>query len=150
VRAGDHHYRYAALVVGLAASHTVSGELALQGGGFYDGSLRELELTLAWRPSMHWTLSGGYNHQAVQMGGSRFDAKAASLRLDHASDTRSAQSLVVQRDNVSGQTVIGVRARWAWALGREWRLAYDHLHPPRETNEARSRLTLALVWALER
>ncbi len=150
VRAGDHHYRYAALALGLAASHELSGELGLQAGGFYDGSLRELELKLAWRPSAHWTLSGGYNHQAVRLGGGRFDAKAASLRLDHASDTRSAQSLVVQRDNVSGQTVVGLRARWAWAPGREWRLAYDRLHPVREAAEIGSRLTLALVWALER
>lgn len=149
VPAGRYRYGFTALGAGLSASHELSGEAELEDGSFFDGRLRIARLKLAWRPSMHWTLSSGLQHQAVRAGGGRFDVKAASLRLDHAADTRSAQSLVVQHDNVSGQTAWGLRARWALAAGQELRLAVDRLGPV-PAGEQALRATLAWVWALER
>lgn len=149
VPAGRHRYGFTAMGAGLAASHELSGEVELEDGSFFDGHLRIASAKLAWRPSMHWTLSATAQHQAVRAGGGRFDVKAASLRVDHAADTRSAQSLVVQHDNVSGQTAWGLRARWALAAGHELRLAVDRLGPV-PAGEQALRATLAWVWALER
>lgn len=149
VPAGRYRYGFTAMGAGLSASHELSGEVELEDGSFFDGRLRIASLKLAWRPSMHWTLTGGLQHQAVRAGGGRFDVKAASLRIDHAADTRSAQSLVVQHDNVSGQTAWGLRARWTLAADQELRLAVDRLGPV-PTGEQALRATLAWVWALER
>lgn len=149
VPVGSYRYGFTALGAGLAASHALSGEVELEDGSFFDGRLRIASVKLAWRPSLHWTLSGSLQHQAVRAGGGRFDVKAASLRIDHAADTRSAQSLVVQHDNVSGQTAWGLRARWVLAANQELRLAMDRLGPVPAAEEA-LRATLAWVWALER
>jgi hypothetical protein len=149
VPAGRHGHGFTVLGAGLAASHEWSGEVELEDGSFFDGRLRIASAKIAWRPSMHWTLLGSLEHQAVRAGGDSFVVKAASLRLDHAADTRNAQSLVVQHDNVSGQTAWGLRARWAVAANQELRLAIDRLSPvPAADQELRA--TLAWVWALER
>jgi hypothetical protein len=149
VPAGRHGYGFTALGAGLAASHEWSGEVELEDGSFFDGRLRIASGKIAWRPSMHWTVSGSLQHQAVRAGGNSFHVKAASLRLDHAADTRSAQSVIVQHDNVSGQTVWALRARWALATHQELRLAIDRLSPVPAVDQE-LRVTLAWVWALER
>lgn len=149
VPVGRHAWQFTAAGAGLSAAHVLSGEVELEDGGFFDGHLTAATAKLAWRPSMHWTLSGIWQHQDVRAGGGHAVAKAASLRIDHAADTRSAQSLVVQHDNVSGQTAWGLRARWAVAAGQEIRLAVDRLAPV-PPGEVQSRVTLAWVWALER
>jgi Domain of unknown function (DUF5916) len=149
VPVGRHAWHFTTFGAGLSASHVLSGEVSLEDGGYFDGHLTAATAKLAWRPSMHWTLTGIWQQQAVSAGGGRAVAKAVSLRIDHAADTRSAQSLVVQHDNVSGQTAWGLRARWALAADQELRLALDRLAPV-AAGEVESTLTLAWVWALER
>ena len=149
VRGGAHRWTYGAVYAETSNSRAVSGELALVGGGYYDGRLQEQKLALAWRPTRHWTLAATGNRQDVRLASGRFIARSTSLRLEHAANTRSHQSLVVQHDNVSGLATLGLRARWEVAPGREWLAALDRVRPV-ALGELQTLATLKLLWNWER
>lgn len=136
VRAGQARWRYVEAFAEISASRAVFGELYMRRGGFYQGRLDETSLSVSWRPSAHWTLGASGSQQNLRSGGGRFVARTAALRVEHAGSPDSAQSLVVQRDNVSGQTALGLRAHWEYAPGRQWRVAFDRLRPVPAAREA--------------
>ena len=151
VPAGDYRWAYVALEAGLSASREVSGGASLRSGGYYGGRLDKQALNLAWRPSAHWGLSGSLARDRVRLPSGAFVAKTASLRLDHAGSPRSEQSLVVQHDNVSRQTSVGLRARWTLAPGRELLAALDRVRPGQADPQAlQTAATIKLVWNWER
>lgn len=150
VAAGEHRFSHALLSAGLAPSREWSAEATLRGGGYYGGNLSEQTVKIAWRPTAHWSVSTGLARQRLRSAGGAFTARTASLRLDHAASTRSAQSLVVQHDNVSRQTLVGLRSRWSVALGQELRLALDHARPGPPARTSDYRATVAMSWSFER
>lgn len=149
VPAGEHRWNTAAVYAETSNSRALSGELALVAGGYYDGRLQEQKLSFAWRPSRHWTLGAAGSRQDVRLASGRFIARSTSLRLEHAASTRSHQSLVVQHDNVSGLSTLGLRARWEMAPGREWLAAVDRVRPV-AAGELQTQATLKLQWHWER
>ncbi|WP_198321022.1 carbohydrate binding family 9 domain-containing protein [Azohydromonas aeria] len=153
--AGEHRFGYAVLSAGASASRAWSGEASLRAGGFHDGQLNEQTLKLTWRPHPRWSVGPGWACHQLQAGDRSFTARTVSLRLEHTPSTRSAQSLSLQHDNVSRQTLLGLRARWALARGQEFRLAIDRTNfGPAQTAATKApsdyRVTAAMRWALER
>jgi hypothetical protein len=126
VDAGDHHFGYGLVSMGTSASRAWSGEATVRAGGFYSGQLNEQSLHLTWRPDPRWRMSPGWVRQELAVGQRRFTARTLSLRLEYTPSTRSAQSLTLQHDNVSRQTLLGLRAQWEVARGQELQLAVDH------------------------
>lgn len=150
IAAGEHRFDYARLSLGLASSREWSGEVTLRSGGYYDGELSEQTLELAWRPNAHWSFAAGAARQRLRTGEGAFTARTASLRLDHAASTRSAQSLVIQHDNVSRQTTAGFRSRWLIARGHELKMAFDHARSGQTESAPDYRATVVMTWNFER
>lgn len=147
VAAGDHRYAYALLSAGSSAAREWSGEVALREGGYYDGRLAEQSITAAWRPGIHWSVAASVARQRLRTHGNAFTARVTSLRLEHAWSTRSAQSLVVQHDNVSDETLLGWRSRFEWRPGRELRVAFDRTDGRRP--RADHGFTAVLAWTFD-
>lgn len=155
IAAGDHRFGYALLSVGTSPSRVWSGEASARAGGFYDGRLNEQTLELAWRPSPRWGLRSSLARQRLAAGGNAFTARTASLRLEHTPSTRRAGSLTLQHDNVSRQTLLGVRGHWMLPQDRVIRLALDGSRagqsvPGAQATENDYRFTLSKTWTLER
>jgi len=155
IRSGEHRYGYAWLYMGTSSSRALSGEVWLRAGGYYDGSLNEQTFKLVWRPSPLWSVNPVLNRQDLKAGNSSFTARTVSLKLEHTPSTRSAQSLTIQHDNVSRQTLLGLRARWEIARGQDVRLAIDRASSPNDATATSRplndyRVTASISWAFGR
>ena len=75
------------------------------------------------------------------------------MRLDHTPNTRLAESLLLQWDNVSNELGVSARLRWLLAPDRELIFSLDRLGytgAQRDLLPNQTRAMLKLVWNLER
>lgn len=154
LRPGEQRFGYGWLLAGTSPSRAVSAELALRAGGYHEGSLREQTLRLLWRPGPQWSLQPALTRQQLHAHGRGFNALMASLKLAHTPTTRSARHLTLQHDNVSGELLLGVRARWDLAHGQRLQLAMDRASvraaPAAPRRPTDYRLTASMTWTLAR
>lgn len=146
---GEHRWHYLYLLAETSPAREVSGTFDWRHGGFYDGTRRDLNGTLSWRPTRHWAIKGGAGRNRIELDSGRFVVRTRLLRIDHTPSNRLAGSTLLQWDNVSRELGVMLRLRWAWAPGREWLVALDHLRIDPETGlprERRTGATLKWVW----
>ena len=108
---------------------------------------------LARPPHAHWGARAGVGRNAISLPTGSYTVRLATLRLDHTPNTRFAQSLLLQWDNLSGELGVSARLRWMWAAGRELIFALDRMgYTDERRNQlpGQTRATLKLVWNLER
>lgn len=152
---GGYRWRYLYGLLETAHSRPlwVSGEL--RAGGYYDGRRNDQFATIGWKPDSHWEARLGMGRNAITLPTGSFTVKLVTLRLDRTPDTRLAQSLLLQWDNVSQAVGVSARLRWTNWLGvpgRELVIALDRLGytgAQRELLPPQTRATLKLVWNLE-
>jgi hypothetical protein len=147
VAAGSYRFASAAATVETSAARALSMSLYGRIGGWYAGRLAEQSVEVSWRPSAHWAVAGAVSRQSARISGARFTARTVELSLEHAASTHSAQSVVLQYDNISRRTLAALRARWEIAPGTEWRVSIDRAWPVREADERRS--VASIVFATE-
>lgn len=150
IPAGTHRFSYGAVYSGLSASRSLSGELNLRSGGFYNGRLHEQSVVASWRPSARWALKATLTRQDVRLATARFTARASSLTLEHTPSTRQSLGVALQHDNVSRQTGLALRGKWLLDQGREIRVALDRLRPVLDGETPSLRLSTSFSWYWER
>ncbi|MFT3803145.1 MAG: hypothetical protein QM766_18265 [Burkholderiaceae bacterium] len=140
-------YLYGLLETAQSRPVWVSGEL--RAGGYYDGRRNDQFATLGWKPAARWEARVGVGRNAIALPSGRFTVKLATLRLDYTPNTRLAQSVLLQWDNVSNSLGISARMRWRWALGSELMFALDRIGYTgtlRGTSPQQTRAMLKMVW----
>ncbi|WP_230976805.1 DUF5916 domain-containing protein [Pseudothauera rhizosphaerae] len=153
---GSYRWQYLYGLLETSPSRPLWVSAELRAGGYYDGRRNDQFVTLGWKPDSRWEARVGMGRNAITLPTGRFTVKLATLRLDHAPDTRLAQSVLLQWDNVSQALGVSARLRWTdWlgAPGRELVFALDRLGytgDRREPLPRQTRATLKLVWNLER
>ncbi|MET0334548.1 MAG: hypothetical protein ABW190_09785, partial [Rhizobacter sp.] len=152
LKPGEHRWHYLYLLAETSPARVMSVGADWRHGGYYDGTRREVNATLGWRPSRHWAVKGGAGRNAIEIDGARFVVQTRMLRVEHTPSNRLSGSAMLQWDNVSRELGAMLRMRWAWEPGREWLLAVDHLRTdphtglPATTSERRTSATLKWVW----
>jgi Domain of unknown function (DUF5916) len=147
VPAGDSRTRLGEFYVRSSETRAWSGELSLRAGGYFgDGRLQTQVLRVHWRPSPHWAVSGQANRQALWLRGERFVAKTAQAQLEFIANTESRQALVLQRDNVSGATSVGLRSLWSLGEGRQVLGSLDRVRGQGSTMASNTLASVKLIW----
>jgi hypothetical protein len=108
-------------------------EAALWWGGFYGGSLRQLESQLTLKPSTHVALALQAERSDAQLPQGGFVAQVFSARLDYSASPNLTWSNLVQYD--SDSRILGFQSRFRWILkpgndlflvvGRGWYRRFD-------------------------
>jgi hypothetical protein len=108
-------------------------EAALWWGGFYGGSLRQLESQLTLKPSTHVALALQMERNDAQLPQGDFVAQVFSARLDYNASPNVTWSNLVQYD--SDSRILGFQSRFRWILkpgsdlflvvGRGWYRRFD-------------------------
>lgn len=153
VQPGSYRLHYLFGYLETSPSRPVSAHAELRTGGYYDGHRDDQTLQLTWKPSPYWGWRVGVARNAISLPSGSFTVRTASLRLDHTPDTRMAQSLLLQWDNVSHELGISARLRWRWTPEREVIFSLDRLGYTGEQRDLlpnQTRAMLKLVWNFER
>jgi hypothetical protein len=89
-------------------------EASASWGGFYDGSLRELEIDLELKPSTHLALEAGFERNQVELPQGTFTTHTLSFRLDYNFSPNVSWANLVQYDNDS--RILGIQSRFRLIL----------------------------------
>jgi hypothetical protein len=83
-------------------------------GGFYDGTLRELEVGLTIKPSAHLLVNASVSRNDVDVRAGRFHTQILALRGDYNISPDVSWATLVQYDNDS--RLLGFQGRFRWIL----------------------------------
>jgi hypothetical protein len=83
-------------------------------GGFYSGTLKELQLELTLKPNTHVAFGLEYGRNQVSLVEGRFDTHVISVRADYNASPNVSWANLVQYDNES--RIMGVQSRFRWIL----------------------------------
>jgi hypothetical protein len=108
-----------------ALKRPVSGSLAVEAGDFFDGQRTDVETSLEWRASRHFTGSIGYEQSRVDLPAGDFTTHLGRVRADIAFTPELTWSNFVQFDNESDS--LGINSRWRWTVrpGQDLFLVFD-------------------------
>lgn len=126
IPAGTYHRTRYRLEGGLAKKRKFSSQLTWWFGGFYTGSLHQIELTGAWNPSPLLTLelTGERNIGDLPEGNFSLDLASTRLRLNLSPDLEV--SSFVQYDTESRSVGTNTRLRWTFHPLGDLFVVYNH------------------------
>lgn len=104
----------------------LSGGVAFQTGGFYDGRRNQMRGIVQWRPSPHFETHLEYEVNDIVLPEGAFTTRLLSIRADIAFTARLAWSNLIQYDNVSKILGINSRLQWIPKAGQEAFLVLNH------------------------
>ncbi|MBI5434059.1 MAG: carbohydrate binding family 9 domain-containing protein [Planctomycetes bacterium] len=94
-------------------------------GEFFDGTSRDLELELTWRPSRFGTFGVGYERNDVSLPGGDFSVHVGRVRANWQFTPWIAWSNFVQYDNDSDELGLNSRLWWIFQPGNEFFLVLN-------------------------
>jgi Domain of unknown function (DUF5916) len=107
---GDYHYREASASYQSSEGRSLSGRVAVSGGGYFNGSRFSLSGSTSWQPDYHLTIEGSATHNALTIDGTDFTADLYSARIKYAYSTTLYLGAFVQYNADVDQVVTNVRA----------------------------------------
>lgn len=126
IPAGSYHWTRWRLEGGLAAKRKFSSQATWWFGDFYDGSLNEITLTGAWKPSPLFIVefSGTRNAARLPAGDFTQDVIGTRVRMSVSPDLQLNSYL--QYDNLSRSFGTNTRLRWTFSPVGDLFVVYNH------------------------
>jgi hypothetical protein len=123
---GPYHWWRYRLEGELAAKRKLSGQVTWWFGGFFDGSLHEIQVEATWKPSalVNVDLSAERNAGRLPQGDFTQDLVALRLRLNWSPDL--SLSSLVQYDNETESLGSNTRLRWTFEPLGDLFVVYNH------------------------
>jgi Domain of unknown function (DUF5916) len=113
-------------------------------GGFYDGTLRQLEFGLTLKPNTHVSVSGRLERNDISVAQGQFDTRLVTLRGDYNFTPNVSWANLLQYDTES--RIAGVQSRFRWilkpgndlfiVLNRGWYREFDGSYSPSFNRES--------------
>ena len=123
---GSHHWTRWRLEAGLASKRRFSGQVTWWFGDFYTGTLDELILTAAWRPSalLIFELNATRNAGRLAEGNFTQQVVGTRVRVNLSSDLQF--NSYVQYDNQTQSFGTNTRVRWTFSPVGDLFVVYNH------------------------
>lgn len=126
IQPGAYRFTRYRLEVESAARRRVSGQLTWWFGGFYDGTLHQLELEASWRPSSTVAIEVTGEHDIGRLPAGNFTTTVAGVRLRYTLSTDLEINSLIQYDDESRTVGSNSRMRWTITPVTELFLIYNH------------------------
>jgi len=126
VPAGVHRFTRFRLEGGLAAKRALSAQLTWWFGGFYDGTLHQIELSSTWNPKPLLTVEVNGEHDIGHLPGGRFTADVWGVRLNANVSPDFQVSSFTQYDSEGRALGTNTRLRWTFSPLGVLFVVYNH------------------------
>ena len=111
---GDYQWSRTQLEISSASKRPVVAEVAVWLGGFYTGTMRQVEVALTLKPSSHVAIGFEMERSDASLPEGDFVAQVFAGRLDINPSTNITWANQVQYD--SDSRVLGLQSRFRWIL----------------------------------
>lgn len=136
IQGGAHRWTSYRAEVNTATKRAWVVDAEWKGGGFYDGTRRELALDVTLKPSMHVALAARVERNDVVLPQGSFSTQILTLRTEYNATPNISWATLTQYDNES--RVAGLQSRFRWilqpgndlfvVLNRGWQRTLDDPH----------------------
>jgi hypothetical protein len=123
---GDYSFSRYGVRVQAANWRPVSGIAEVIWGGFYDGTLLQMNATLEFRPSRYLFLALQYEQNQGRLGAGDFTQRLARIRFNLAFTPQISWTNVLQYDNVVDTMGLNSIFRWEIEPGREFFVVFNY------------------------
>jgi hypothetical protein len=117
IPAGNYRYGQFKPSFETSEARPVSAGFRYRSGKFYDGTERDYEGSLDWRPTRFVTTGVSYELREIKLKEGDFNVRIASARLNLAFTPDLSWNTIVQYDNISGEMGLNSRLRWTYRPG---------------------------------
>lgn len=115
VPVGRYAFREGSVSYQSDASRTLSGQVTVGGGGYFQGDRRSVGGSVVWRVNAHLGFEAGADHNVIDLEGDPFTVDVYSGRVDYAFSTRLLSGAWVQYNDATGELVTNVRVNFIHA-----------------------------------
>jgi hypothetical protein len=115
VPVGDYHFREGSVSYSSSQGRSLSGNVGISGGDFFDGDRFTISGGARWQPDYHVTLDVEATHNDLSVQGSSFTADLYSARLKYAYSTSLYFGAFVQYNADVDEVVTNVRVNFIHA-----------------------------------
>jgi hypothetical protein len=126
VPAGVHRFLRYRLEGGLAAKRALSAQLTWWFGGFYDGTLQQVEVEATWNPTSLFTLEVNGEHDIGDLPGGDFTADLWGVRVNANVSPDFQVSSFTQYDSEARALGTNTRLRWTFSPLGALFVVYNH------------------------
>jgi hypothetical protein len=123
---GDYRFSRYGIRIETSNARPVKGIGELILGSFYDGDLRQENLTLEFRPSRHVFLALQYEQNDGRLGAGDFTQRLARIRFNLAFTPEISWTNIVQYETVTDDIGLNSIFRWEIESGREFYVVLNH------------------------
>ena len=129
VRSGSYRDTRAELPFSSSRGRSLSVDLSVSAGGFYDGTSTEVDAAFEFRLAPHVITMLKYGTEVVRRSTGDFTAQSVALRLDFAATPRLGSTLIAQWENQSNRLTINTRLHWSPKPGTDLYLVWNSAWP---------------------
>jgi hypothetical protein len=119
IRAGEYRWTRYVVETETATKRRWVIWAALAGGGFYDGTRRQLAFSALLKPTTHLAFGLEGERNAISLPGARFTTSVMSARLDYNISPNASWTNLGQYDTDSRELAIQLRFRWILKPGSD-------------------------------
>lgn len=127
VKAGRYWYTTYGAGIETDPSRVIFGEAEVITGGFYNGTKTSFETMASITLTKHFTLSGDFAYNRVNMNNNSFSTSEVGARLTHNISTRMISSVFAQWNNELNEANINYRFNWKPNIGSDVYLVLNQL-----------------------
>ena len=117
IPAGDYRYGQFKPSFETSEARPVSAGLYYRSGKYYDGTRRDYEGSIDWRPTRFVSTGVCYELREIKLSEGEFNIRIVSARLNLAFTPDLSWNSIVQYDNLSGEMGLNSRLRWTYRPG---------------------------------
>jgi hypothetical protein len=126
IPAGAYHWMRYRFEAGFAPKRRLSGQATWWTGGFYTGTLDELQLTGAWKPSPLFIVELNATHNRGRLPQGDFTQNLVGTRLRVNFSPNLQYNSYLQYDNESDTFGANTRVRWTFSPLGDLFVVYNH------------------------
>ena len=109
VPAGSYDFREGSIRYVASAARTVSGQVRVSGGEYFQGDRRSVGGSLVLRPNAHFAIDLGVDHNVVDLTGESFTVDVLSGRVDYLYSTKFLVGAWVQFNEATHEMITNLR-----------------------------------------
>lgn len=126
IQPGTYHWRRYRVEVSTAQKRRLQAQVTGWFGGFYDGTLKQLEAEATWNPTALLTVEVSGERNIGALSGGRFTQTLIGSRLRLNVSPDLSVSSYVQYDTDSDSVGVNTRLRWTFTPVADLFIVYNH------------------------